>query len=403
MTFPTGKVNQVLKNDGLDIKSAAAGPGAIVYEQFGSLNLYDLASGKARTLPVSLNGDLLEVRPHYVKVGSRIAGAGLSPTGARAVFEARGEILTVPAEKGDIRNLTNTTGAMERDPSWSPDGKWIAYFSDESGEYALHLRDQSGKGEVKKIGLGDPPSFFYNPLWSPDSKKIAFSDKRLNLWYLDIEKGTPVKIDTTYYYSPPFAFNPTWSPDSRWLAYTKELKSHMEAIFVYSLETAKATQVTDGLSDAKFPAFDKSGKYLFFTASTDAGLTPGWLNMSSMERPVTRSVYVMVLRKDLPSPLAPESDEEKVKEPEKAEKKKPDEKKAEDKKAGGAPPADQAKEKEKPVEKVNIDFDNIGQRILSLPIPAHNYMSLAAGKEGIVFVLEAPIVLTSALFGPGTG
>jgi len=397
----TGKVNQVLKNDGLDIKSAEAGPGAIVYEQFGSLNLYDLASGKSRTLPVSLNGDLLEVRPHYVKVGSRIAGAGLSPTGARAVFEARGEILTVPAEKGDIRNLTNTTGAMERDPSWSPDGKWIAYFSDESGEYALHLRDQSGKGEVKKIGLGDPPSFFYNPLWSPDSKKIAFSDKRLNLWYLDIEKGTPAKIDTTYYYSPPFAFNPTWSPDSRWLAYTKELKSHMEAIFVYALETAKATQVTDGLSDAKFPAFDKSGKYLFFTSSTDAGLTPGWLNMSSMERPVTRSVYVMVLRKDLPSPLAPESDEEKIKEPEKAEKKKPEEKKAEDKKSGGAPPADQAKEKEKPVEKVNIDFDNIGQRILSLPIPAHNYMALAAGKEGIVFVLEAPIILTSALFGPG--
>ncbi len=399
--LPSGKVNQVLKNEGLDIKSAAAGPGAIVYEQFGSLNIYDLASGKAKRLPVSLNGDLLEVRPHYVKVGGRIAGSGLSPTGARAVFEARGEILTVPAEKGDIRNLTNTTGAMERDPSWSPDGKWIAYFSDESGEYALHLRDQSGKGETKKIGLGDPPSFFYNPLWSPDSKKIAFSDKRLNLWYLDLEKGTPVKIDTTYYYSPPFAFNPTWSPDSRWLAYTIELKSHMEAIFVYSLETAKATQVTDGLSDAKFPAFDKSGKYLFFSASTNAGLTPGWLNMSSMERPVTRSVYVMVLRKDLPSPLAPESDEEKVKEPEKAEKKKPDEKKAEDKKAGGAPPGDQAKEKEKPVEKVNIDFDNIGQRILSLPIPAHNYLALAAGKEGIVFVLEAPIVLTSASFGPG--
>jgi tricorn protease len=381
----TKKVEPVISNDGLDFKAACAGPGAIVYEQFGSLNLYDLSTGKAQKLAVTLNGDFPEVRPHYLKVGSRIANAHISPTGVRAVFEARGEILTVPAEKGDIRNLTQTTGIMERDPAWSPDGKWIAYFSDESGEYVLHIIDQAGKGPVKKISLGETPSFFYQPRWSPDSKKIAYNDKHLTLWYVDIEKGVPVKVDTTYYYNPIFSWDFSWSPDSRWLTYTKQLKSHMNVVFIYSLELGKANQVTDGLSDAKFPVFDKGGKHLFFAASTDVGLTPGWLNMSSMERPVTRSVYVVVLRKDLPSPLAPESDEEKGKEAEKAEKK--DEKKEAEKKE---PAKTEEKDKAKEPEKINIDFDNMGQRILALPIPAKNYIAMEAGKEGLIYILQGP-------------
>ena len=192
----TRKLATAFAHNGLDIKSAAAGPDAIVYEQFGSLHLFDWKSGKSKMLPVRIHADMLGVRSKFEKVSSRITNATISPTGARAVFEARGEILTVPAEKGDVRNLTRTAGVAERDPSWSPDGKWIAYFSDESGEYALHLRDQKGLGEVKKIGLGNPASFFYSPVWSPDSKKIAYSDKRLNLWHLDIEKGVPVKFDT---------------------------------------------------------------------------------------------------------------------------------------------------------------------------------------------------------------
>lgn len=388
-------VSEALPSDGLDFKSASAGPGGIIVEQFGALHLFDPVSGKARRVSVTLNGDLPEVRAHYAKAGQRIRAANISPNGARAVFEARGEVLTVPAEKGDIRNLTRTTGVMERDPSWSPDGKWIAYFSDESGEYALHIRDQAGQGPVKKIGLGDRPSFFYSPVWSPDSKKIAYNDKRLTLWYVDVEKGVPVKVDTTYYYNPTFSFDFSWSPDSRWLTYSKQLQSHMDVAFVYSLETGKASQVTDGLSDAKYPAFDRSGKYLFFTASTDVGLTPGWLNMSSMERPVTRSVYVAVLKKDLPSPLSPESDEEKAKEPEKTDKGKADEKKA-----GGDEAKDKEKEKAKEAEKVVIDLDGIGQRILALPIPAKNYLGLGAGKEGIIFILEGPQVFSALTGGP---
>ena len=394
----TKQVGEALPNDGLDFKSASAGPGAIIVEQFGAFHLYNPASGKARKLAITLNGDFPEVRPHYVKVGSRIAAANISPNGARAVFEARGEVLTVPAEKGDIRNLTRTTGVMERDPSWSPDGKSIAYFSEESGEYALHIIDQAGKGPVRKIGLGEPPSFFYRPLWSPDGKKIAYNDKRLTLWYVDLDKGVPVKVDSTYYYNPAFAFDFDWSPDSRWLTYGKQLRNHMNAVFVYSLELGKASQVTDGMSDARFPAFDKGGKHLFFTASTDVGLTPGWLNMSSMDRPVTRNVYVAVLRKDLPSPLAPESDEEKPKEPEKADQSKPDDKKAGEK-AGADKTTEKDKDKAKEVEKVSIDFDGIGQRILALPVPAKNYVGLASGKEGIVFILEGPPV--ASLFGRG--
>ena len=242
--------------------------------------------------------DVTEVRPHFQKIESRrITRAALSPTGARAVFGARGEILTVPPEKGDIRNLTNTTAVVERDPAWAPDGASIAYLSDESGEYALHVRDQSGLGAVRKFDLGTPPTFYYSPVWSPDSKKIAYSDKRLTLWYVDVDKKMPVKVDTDTYAGPYQAFDPSWSPDSRWVAYTKQLRNYLHAVFVYSVEQGKSYQVTDGMSDALYPVFDKEGKYLYLTASTDTSLRTGWLDMSSLNRPVTRSVYVLVLQK----------------------------------------------------------------------------------------------------------
>ncbi len=181
------RVEQVIENRGLDFKAATAGPGVIAYEQFGRLYLYDLKENRARDVSIRLVGDLPEVRPRYVKVKDRIASANVSPTGKRAVFEARGEILTVPSKKGDIRNLTRSPGVMERSPAWSPDGRWIAYFSDESGEYELHLKDQSGKGDVKRIRLAETRTFYYRLTWSPDSRKIAFIDKRLNLWYLELD------------------------------------------------------------------------------------------------------------------------------------------------------------------------------------------------------------------------
>lgn len=377
-------VKQVVKNNGFDIKSASATTDAMVYEQFGSLHLLDLKSGNDRVLDLQPVADLAEVRPHFLKIEPRrIRSGDISPTGARAVFGVRGEILTVPAEKGDIRNLTNTADVVERDPAWSPDGKSIAYLSDESGEYALHIRDQSGFGEVRKINLGSPPTFYYSPTWSPDSKKIAYTDKRLNYWYVDLDKKTPVKVDTDMYTDPAHSLQMVWSPDNRWVAYTKQLKSHLHAVFAYSLEQAKSYQLTDGMSDALYPAFDKEGKYLYFTASTDAALNTGWLDMTSLERPVTRSAYIIVLKKDLPSPLGPESDEEKAKEAEKGGK---DQKGDADKDKG----KDKSKE-EKPVN-VEIDLEGISQRILALAIPARNYNGLLAGKAGVLFLGEGPQV-----------
>jgi tricorn protease len=389
----TKRVSPMIQNNGLDIKSAAAGPDAIVYEQFGSLNLYDLKSGKTRKVNVTINGDMLAVRPKFERVGTRLRSPGISPTGVRAVFEARGDILTVPAEKGDPRNITNTPGVAERDPSWSPDGKWIAYFSDESGEYALHLRNQTGMGEVKKINMGNPPSFFYSPTWSPDSKKICYYDKRLNYWYVEIEKGTPVKFDTARLGS---ASNVSWSPDSRWLAYTKPLASWYSAVFVYSLEDGKVTQITDGLSDAASARFDATGKYLYFTASTDIGPAVSGFDMTSYPHRPTRSVYIAVLRKDLPSPLAPESDEEKIQEEKPGDKtseagggEKPAAQSGNQRAEDGAAPAKPGEKKEPP--KVTIDFDRIGQRILALPVPARTYLGLEAGKANLVYIIEAPL------------
>ena len=366
----TRQVREVVANSGMDFKSASAGPDAIVYEQFGSLNLYDLKTGRTRRIPITLAGDLPTIRPSFERVARSIRDAGLSPTGVRAVFEARGEILTVPVEKGDIRNLTNSPGVADRYPAWSPDGRRIAYFSDESGEYALHIADQTGLGPTEKIPLDNPPSFYYSPVWSPDGKKIAYTDARLNLWYMDLEKKTPVKVDTDTYSKPERTLDPSWSPDSRWIAYTRQLRNHFRAVFIYSLEENKSRQVTDGMSDARYAAFDPNGELLYFTASTDTGPASGWLDMSGFNRPVSRNVYVIVLRKDLPSPLAPESDEEK---PQEAAKPKEPPKKEE---TGAAP-------------RVRIDFDNISQRILALPIPARNYSGLWVGKSGILFLAEA--------------
>jgi len=382
-SYDTGskKVAEVVANSGLDLKSASAGPDGIVYEQFGTISIYDTASGKSNRVNISASGDLSQVRPRYERVAPRIQNVALSPSGARAVFEARGEIISVPAEKGNARNLTNSPGIAERDPAWSPDGRWIAYFSDDSGEYALHLRNQSGMGEVKTINLGNPSSYFYGPKFSPDSKKVLFTDKRWNLWYVDIEKGTPVKVDTNLYDNPFNVLEPNWSPDSKWIVYTRQLSNRLCAVFLYSLETTKSTQVTDGLSDARFAAFDRNGKYVYFTASTDNAQTTGWLDMSSYPFQTTRSVYAIVLKKTDPSPLSPESDEEKIVDPI----------------APKTPPA-------KPESvTVTIDLDRIGQRIVALPLPARSYQALIPGKANSFFLLENVPVSGTATTPPQPG
>jgi tricorn protease len=386
----TKAVTKLIENNGKDIVSASAGPGGIVYEQFGQIFIYDLATNKPNKVPIEIAADLTEVRSHFQNVSREAKSAKISPSGVRAVFEAHGEILTVPAEHGDIRNLTHTPGVMERTPAWSPDGKSIAYFSDESGEYALHIKPQSGDGDAKKIALAGHAAFYFDPKWSPDSKQVAFTDNQLNLWSVDVAAGKLTKVDTDYSYELDRNF--AWSGDSKWIAFVKTLPNRLHVISVYSIDTAKSTQVTDGMSDARNPAFDRDGQYLYFTASTNYGPTSSGLDMTSDEHEVTSSVYLIVLPNNIPSPLAPESDEEKMGEPGSAEGR-GDGQTAEGGGRGGRGGRGGAggggAAANTPPKPVRIDFDKIMQRTIALPLPARNYRELEAGRAGVIYVTEA--------------
>jgi tricorn protease len=426
-------VTLAVPNKGLDLKTMQAGPGGLVYEQFGSLHLVDLNAsgqpGEDHTVQISIHGDLPKLAPHLATITpDEIQNVELSPTGQRVAIEAHGDIFTVPAEKGDTRNLTNTSGSAERSPAWSPDGKTIAYFSDASGEYQLYLREQTGFKAPTVIDLGPNPSFFYNLHWSPDSKKILYTDKHLHLWYVDAPgtddkgketpAGKPVLVETSH--AGGFGgdgFGAAWSPDSKWIGYTRELENNLKAVFLYSLETKKATQVTDGMSDASSAAFDPNGKFLYFLASTDDGPSTAGIDLSSIDRAESSAAYVIVLSKDGASPIPPESDDEKVKEEEKKkDDKNPvpppkagfDDKSKKDDKADAKADADKKdgdkkedKTDDKKVE-VKIDLDGIGNRILSLPVPARNYGGLVAGKTGVIYLEEGSPVGRSSSEGGGS-
>jgi tricorn protease len=414
------EVRQIVPNSGYDLKSFQAGPGGLVYEQFGSIHLLDTATNADQAVPIQIHGELGGLAPHRVLLTpDEIQNADLSPTGARAVFEAHGEIFTVPGEKGDTRNLTATPGVAERNPAWSPDGKTIAYFSDASGEYQLYLHDQTGFKPPVAIDLGPDPSYFYNPTWSPDSKRIAYADKHLRLWVVDVpgEKSAaskPVLVDTGVYGSFGNDFGEVWSPDSKWMAYQRDLDNQLHAIFVYSLETHKSTQVTDGMSDALHPGFDPNGKFLYFLASTDDGPSQAGIDLSSLDRAQSSAAYVVVLSKDGASPVPPESDDEKAKDEKKDEPKKDEPTKADDKKSDKQKEAKEAeKEKDKETGKdpgkddkpvpVTIDLEGMGNRILALPIPARNYSGLSVGKTGVLYLAESSPFGRSSSENPAPG
>lgn len=380
----THKITKLIDNKGFDITSASAGPGGIIYSQFGQLHIYDFATKKSHVVHVTVSGDLPQLRPHFIKVADQISNYDISPNGVRAVFEAHGDILTVPAKHGSIENLTHSPGVEDRDPAWSPNGKWVAYFSDRDGEYDLYIRSQDGVGNVRKITLGQKGAFYYQLNWSPDSKKLAYSDQKLNLWYVDLNQHDPkpVLVDTDNY-SELHRFDESWSPDSRWLTYTKVLPNYLHAVFVYSLKTHEIHQITHGSSDCLFPAFDANGKYLYFTSSTNTALSEGWLDMTSLERPVLRHVYAVLLRKGIPSPLAPNAGFEKVSG------------KADTSASGHGKSAKVAKAKTKKnsAKDVDIDFNGISSRTIPLPIPAANYRWMSTGSAGTIFLIRGPLVM----------
>lgn len=373
----TKGIEQLTHHQDFPVLSFSAEGGKIIYEQAAHLHVFDLKSAQSQKLTIGVASDLLGVRPRYEKGFRYIRNADISPSGARASLEFRGEIVTVPAEKGDPRILTNTPGAHERSPAWSPDGKRIAYFSDESGEYELHLVSQDGKGEPEKFKI-DGNGFYNTPVWSPDNQKISFVDNSWSLYWIDLKTGVVKKIGSEYMYGPEGlrTLSSVWSPDSKWIAYTLNTQAYIQKVYLYSIEQDKSFPVTDGLSEVINPVFDKSGKYLYFFASTDAGPVKHWFAMSNADMRMTSSIYLAVLKKDIPSPLAKESDEEKGNEKEK----KGDEEKAEKEKP---------KKEEKKEPGFSVDFEGLNHRIVALPVPAGSYLNLQAGEEGQIYYLES--------------
>ncbi len=392
----TKKLAQITKFTDFDVKSVDSGAGMVVFEQAGYIYELDPKNGKSKIVNIVAAGDFPWMMPNWEDVSNRITNMALSPTGKRVVVEARGEIFTIPADKGDVRNLTNSSGSAERDPAWSPDGKFVSYFSDKSGEYKLVIEAQDGLTPPREIAL-TKPTRYYTPSWSPDSKKILFTDTNLKVWVLDVATGQAKIVGEDPWMVPARTLNPVWSPDSKWVAYASRLRSLYHAIFVSNVETGESKQITDGLADAVWPAWDSSGKYLWFLASTDFGLRSQWLDMTSYDHTPTFGLYFAVLRKTDPSPLLPESDE--------------------DRGVGtgtrrlppGACPGDAApgadlaaaagggegggsgqRGQRAPVT-VQIDFDGLQQRIVSVPdVPERQYADLQAGVDGQVFFLEAP-------------
>jgi len=388
----TRKLTQVTKFTDFDVKSIDSGAGAIVFEQAGYIHELDPKSGREHVVNITAAGDFPWMMPRWEDVTNRLTNMAISPTGKRVVVEARGEIFTIPAEKGDVRNLTNSSSSAERDPAWSPDGKFISYFSDKSGEYRLYIEAQDGLTPPREIVL-EHPTHYYTPSWSPDSKKLVFTDTGLHVWVLDVASGKARVVGNDPWMVPQRTLNPVWSPDSKWVAYSSRLRSMYHAIFVSNAETGETKQVTDGLADAVWPAWDANGKYLWFLASTDFGLRSQWLDMTSYDHDETFGLYLVVLKKSDASPLLPESDEDRGVGT--GRRSLPPGACAGDVPAAGpdATPGEQQppapRGPRQPVS-VQVDFDGLQKRIVSVPgVAERQYSELHSGTDGIVFYLQA--------------
>jgi len=414
----TGEIARITDYKVYDVKYPSRGPGQIVYQNAGELYLLDVASGKSRKVAVSIPTDQIPTRRTPFEVQDHIGSFGLSPTGVRMVCDSRGEIFTVPVDKGTPRCLTKGSfGSREKNPAWSPDGRWVAFFSDKTGEEELYLVDRKGDGDWIQV-TSDAKGYRMQPLWSPDSNYLAFADKYLQLNLVDVEaktcqvidKGT---VDTGWedWGVQEYSF----SPDSRWVVYTKVVESQLESIFLYSLKKQKVFEVTDNWRNDFSPSFDPEGKYLYFLSDRTFNPIMGDLDQNHIYLDMTRP-YVLILKDGEPSPFKAEECDEVVKEepcPEKTEK-------------GTDPKACSAeKDRAKGVEKgtdlttgccseckgsegqescgqetsqkadpkadedaICIDTENFARRIMEVPVPAGNYFRLEAIKGGFLYLAK---------------
>jgi tricorn protease len=354
-----GSVRQLTRFTNADVKSLSGRDGTLVIEQDGWLHAVDPASGAVRRIDVTVRGDFPWAQARWMDVGRNISSASLSPTGLRAVMEARGEIFTVPVEHGDVRNLTRSAGAADRAPVWSPDGASIAWFSDDGSGYVLKIAPQDGLGAARTVSIGES-RMAWTPAWSPDSRMIAFVDDRARVRVVDVASGRIRTADVDGSASTRAAMGLTWSPDSRWLAYSKSFPNQLRRIMLWPADGGTPRAVTDAMADARSPAWDRDGRHMYFLASTDVSLAAGWANTSATQARPTYGAYVLVLRGDGASPFPPRSDEE------------------------GATPA----RPDTASAPVRIDFDGIERRIIALPMPVRAYGAVLAGPRGTVFISE---------------
>ena len=364
----TKSVTQLSKFKDFPISSMEGTSDDIIMSQAGYLHIYNTSTNNISRMKVGIGADLLDQRTRFVKGDQYIRGADISPSGARVVFDFRGEIVTLPAQKGDMFNLTNTPGVHEKEPAWSPNSKFIAYFSDASGEYDLHIKNQEGGTEPKIIKLKGS-GFYANLHWSPDSKKIAFVDNGRHLYVTDIASGNTTTIAEDIHYVPG-AFRElfgSWSSDANFISYTTITETNFQRAWVYSLSENKSYAITDGLSNVTEPTFDPSGKYLYLLASTDAGPVVNWFDQSSQDMESTNEIYLITLQKPVQSPFAKENEIEEVKDTSVKQPYKADSNRT----------------------KLKIDWDGIQNRIVPFPLSPGHYRSLATVKEGELFYLSA--------------
>ncbi|MEQ9440037.1 MAG: PDZ domain-containing protein [Cyclobacteriaceae bacterium] len=375
------KLEQVTEFTGSDIKTLEGWDNTLTFERDGYLHLLNLNTQDTTQLNISISGDFPWAEPQWEDVSKSIRSVSLSPTGKRAIMEARGEIFTVPVENGTVRNITQSSEAADRAPVWSPQGKQVAWFSDiEEHEYALMIASQKGLLNPKRIPIGES-KMAWEPVWSPDGKLIAFVDDDVRVRVLDIEKETIQTVDTGGVNIERGGMGLSWSHDSQWLAYARSGSNYFRQIKVWSRKDNNTQAMTDEFADAFSPTWDRDGKHLYFLASTDVALSSGWANTSAMNASPQYAAYLINLNTDDPSPFSLQSDDEpedeEATEEEDEDKKKDDDEKEED------------KVDESDAIAVTIAFENLHQRTIPLPVPERNYGFLVSGPAGSVFMAES--------------
>ncbi len=354
-----------------DVKFPSLGDNAIVFENGGYIYKLDLATEEAQKVPISIQEDFDIGRGGLRDVSKEVTNFEISPDGSRGLFGARGDVFTVPAEHGNTRNLTNTSGVHERNSKWSPDGKWIAYISDASGEDEIYVTAQDGKGSPVQL-TKNADTYKYQILWSPDSKKLVWGDKKLRLQYVDVDSKNITLVaqakswEITQY---------NWSPDSKWITYTLPEEKTMATVQLYSLDKKESYPVTDGWFESYGSAFSADGKYLYFIS--DRSYNPNY-SATEWNHSYTdmAGMYLVALAKDTKSPFAPKSDEVTIKAEEKDGPKKDDEKK-DDKKKGDSKVT------------VTVDVQGLQSRIAAIPVDPAWYGGLTSVGEKLYYTRNA--------------